>query len=430
MILKDPIRYPLASCALAISLLALASQSNADDAWTRFRGANASGVTTTSQIPLTWSDSENVAWKTALPGHGSSSPVVRNGQIFLTAFSGYGVDASKPGDIADLRLHTLCIDFESGKILWNETIEASKSEQKASQRVIDHGYASPTPTIDDQAVYAAFGPSGLVAYDLSGKRLWQRSVGTNTKGFGAASSPILYKNLVIINASIEDKAAYGLDKVTGEVVWRAEGIHEAWTTPTLVVLPNGATELVLNQKAWILGLDPDTGKELWRCKGIEDYVVPCVVVDGDMLYCSGGRQNRTIAVRAGGRGDVTETHKLWEIVAGANVTSPLYHNGYLYWSHDKSMALCVRAKDGEEMFRKRLETTARVYASVVLAGDHLLMTTRDAGVVVLAADPVYHELGVNRLGSDSEMFNATPAIIGNSLLLRSDQFLYKIAAAK
>ena len=406
----------------------IGSPSFADDGWNRFRGANASGAIDSAQIPLTWSDTENLAWKTALPGHGSSSPIVRGGRVYLTAYSGYALDVEKPGDLANLRLHTLCVDLESGKIVWDETIEPSKHEQEASHRIIDHGYASPTPTVDDEAVYAAFGPSGLVAYDLTGKMLWQRSVGTNTKGFGAASSPILYKDLVIINASIEDQAAYGLNKKTGEVVWRTEDIREAWTTPSLVVLPDGSTELVINQKNWILAFEPETGKELWRCKGIEDYVVPCVVVEGDMLYCSGGRQNRTIAVRAGGRGDVTATHKIWEIVAGANVTSPLYHDGYLYWSHDKSMALCVKASDGQEIFRERLATSGRIYASVVMAGDRLLMTTRDAGVIVLAAEPKYRELGVNRLGSESESFNATPAIVGNSVLIRSDQFLYRIAA--
>ncbi len=414
---------------LAILCSVVCNVAPADDNWARFRGANASGASNGAQIPLTWSDKENLAWKTALPGHGSSSPVVRGGSVFLTAYSGYALDFEKPGDFADLRLHTLCIDLVSGKIVWDETIEPSKHEQEASHRIIDHGYASPTPTVDDEAVYAAFGPSGVVAYDLAGKKLWQRSVGTNTKGFGAASSPILYKDLVIINASIEDQAAYGLNKKTGEVVWRTEDIREAWTTPSLVVLPNGSTELVINQKNWIFGLDPETGKELWRCKGIEDYVVPCVVVVGDMLYCSGGRQNRTIAVRAGGRGDVTTTHKIWEIVAGANVTSPLYHDGYLYWSHDKSMALCVKASDGQEIYRERLATSARIYASVVLAGDKLLMTTRDAGVIMLAAEPKFREIGINRLGSEDESFNATPAIIGNSVLLRSDQFLYRIAAA-
>ncbi len=413
---------------LAFGNLFAGTAAFADDGWTRFRGANASGVINDAHIPLSWSDTENLAWKIALPGKGSSSPIVRQGRVYLTAYSGYGLDVNKPGDFSNLRLHTLCVDLESGKILWDQTIEPSESEQEATTRVIDHGYASPTPTVDDQAVYAAFGPSGLVSYDLAGKKLWQRSVGTKTENFGAASSPILYKDLVIINASIEDQAAYGLNKKTGEVVWRTTDILKAWTTPSLVVLPNGLTELVINQKNWILGLDPETGIELWRCKGIQDYVVPCVIVEGDMLYCSGGRENRTIAVRAGGRGDVTATHKVWEISAGANVTSPLYHAGHLYWSHDKSMALCVKASDGEEIFRERLATSGRIYASAILAGDRLLMTTRDAGVMVLAAEPTYRELGINRLGSESESFNATPAIAGNSLLIRSDQFLYRIAA--
>lgn len=419
-------------CILAMASISLLNLRNVqgEDSWTRFRGNNAAGVNFETQIPLKWSDTENVAWKTALPGRGSGSPVFQNGRIFLTAFSGYGVDANNLGKIENLKLHTLCIDFESGKIHWDKWIKASKSEQEATQRIVDHGYASPTPTVDESAVYSAFGPSGLVAYDWSGKQLWQCSIGSKTKGFGSASSPILYKNLVIINASIEDQAVYGIDKATGEIIWRTEGIRETWTTPTLVVLPDGSTELVLNQKEWILGLDPDTGKEIWRCKGIDDYVVPCVVVDGNMLYCSGGRQNRTIAVRAGGRGDVTATHKVWETVAGANVTSPLFYNGHLYWSHDKSMALCVRTSDGKEVFRERLETSGRIYASVVLAGDRLLMTTRDAGVVMLAAEPVYRELGVNRLGNENESFNSTPAIVGNSLILRSDQFLYRIAEAK
>jgi len=204
--LKSARHYPAVLLAILISL-SNATAARSDEAWSRFRGNNASGVIDNTRIPLTWSDTENVAWKTELPGHGSSSPVVRNGRVFLTAFSGYGLDANAPGEKSDLRLHTLCIDYETGKVLWDESIEASPSEQKATTRIVDHGYASPTPTVDDQAVYAAFGPSGLVAYDLNGKRLWQRSIGSKTKGFGSASSPILYKNLVIINASIEDGAA-------------------------------------------------------------------------------------------------------------------------------------------------------------------------------------------------------------------------------
>ena len=135
----------------------------------------------------------------------------------------------------------------------------------------------------------------------------------------------------------------------------------------------------------------------------------------------------TFVVRAGGRGDVTDTHLIWDVGRGANVTSPLVHDGYLYWSHDKAIALCLRASDGEEMFRERMPTRGRVYASIVSDGEKLFLTTRDAGVLVLAAQPEYKELAVNKLGGESERFSATPAIVRDRLLLRSDQFLYCVA---
>ena len=132
----------------------------------------------------------------------------------------------------------------------------------------------------------------------------------------------------------------------------------------------------------------------------------------------------TFAVKAGGRGDVSSSHVIWEVPRGANVTSPLLDDGYLYWSHDKAIALCLRASDGEEMFRERMPTRGRVYASIVGDGDKLFLTTRDAGVLVLAAEPNYRELAINKLGSEEERFNATPAIVGDRLLLRSDAAIY------
>lgn len=406
-------------CSLYVVLACEASA----EGWTRFRGHQGSG-TAGRGIPTTWSDTDNLAWRTPLPGKGSSSPVVYDGKVFLTAYSGYGQSVESPGERSNLRLHVLCLSLEDGTVLWDQELDASPEEQSVTKRVADHGYASPTPCVDDKYVYASFGPSGVVALTHDGDVVWKRSVGTGTAGFGAAASPIEMDDLVIMNASIEDGAVYGLEKETGEVRWRQEGIQKAWTTPTVVSLPNGTQELVLNQKGAILGLDPKTGEQLWSCDGIPDYVVPCVVAEGDTLYCSGGRSNLTFAIKAGGRGDVTDSHLLWDVSRGANVTSPILVNGYLYWSHDKAIALCLRASDGEEMFRERIPTRGRVYASIVSDGEKLFLTTRDAGVLVLAADPEYKELGINVLGSEQERFNATPAIVDDQLLLRSDQALY------
>jgi outer membrane protein assembly factor BamB len=410
---------------LSLTVAMIGTLSARADPWARFRGASGGGVTPAS-LPTTWDEQTNLVWKTTLPGAGSSSPVVLGDRIFLTAYSGYGLDAVDPGNREDLKLHVLCLSLSDGKLLWDRRIDPSPEEQRATKRVADHGYASPTPCVDSTLVYASFGPSGVVAFTHDGDQVWRRSVGTKTAGFGAAASPIVFDDLVIMNASIEDDAVYGLDKSTGEVRWRTGDINRAWTTPTIVRLSNGESELVLNQKGAILGLDPRTGERLWFCEAIQDYVVPCVVVDGDVLYCSGGRSNKTFVVRAGGRGDVTDTHLIWDVSRGANVTSPLLHDGYLYWSHDKAIALCLRASDGEEMFRERMPTRGRVYASIVSDGEKLFLTTRDAGVLVLAAGPEYRELAVNRLGSENERFNATPAIVDNRLLLRSDRVLYCI----
>ncbi|MDC0279219.1 PQQ-binding-like beta-propeller repeat protein, partial [bacterium] len=322
--------------------------------------------------------------------------------------------------------HVISLSIDDGTINWNQIIKASDQEQQLTTRISDHGYSSPTACVDEDNVYAFFGPSGIIAHTRSGEYLWRSSVGTGTAGFGAAASPIVYQDLIIMNGSIESGAVYGLDKHTGEIRWKTDGIQRAWTTPTIVSLPSGQDELILNQKGAILGLEPTTGKEKWRCEAIQDYVVPCVIADGDTIYCSGGRSNMTFAVRAGGKGDVTDTHLLWDVQRGANVTSPVLVNDYLYWSHDKAIALCLRASDGEEMFRERLPTRSRVYASIVSDGKKLFLTTRDAGVLVLAANPTYQELAINQVGNDDEKFNATPAIAGDRLILRSDQAVYCI----
>ena len=414
---------------LITAVIFMASTLHANDAWSRFRGSSATGIAG-RQIPTSWSDTENLAWRTDLPGKGSSSPVIKGDRIFLTTYSGYGQAVEAPGDRSQLQLHVVCLSVKDGSILWDHELEAAEEEQAVTKRVADHGYASPTPCVDNEYVFASFGPSGVVALTHDGDFKWRTSVGTKTAGFGAAASPIEFNDVVIMNASIEDGAVYALDKKTGSVRWRAAGIDRAWTTPTLVELSNGNRELIINQRGSILGMDPETGKQLWSCEAIQDYVVPCVVAKGDTLYCSGGRSNKTFAVRAGGRGDVTETNLIWDVSRGANATSPILDDGYLYWSHDKAIALCLRASDGEEMFRERMPTRSRVYASIVSDGEHLFLTTRDAGVLVLAASPEYTEISINRLGSPEERFNATPAIVDDRLFLRSDAALYCVKKEK
>lgn len=398
--------------------------------WSQFRGPSGNGVSESTGLPTEWSAEKNILWKTKLPGHGSSSPVLYGDQIFLTAYTDYGLTAEDDGNPADLRLHVISINREDGKIMWDQSVAPLNQVQKITKRIVDHGYASGTPACDETGVYAFFGTSGVVAYDLQGNLKWQADVGNKTAGFGSASSPILYKDFVIINASIESETVYALEKATGKVAWKAENIVRAWTTPSIVDVPGGKQELVVNQKNQILGFDPDTGKQLWTCEGIQDYVVPVVVQNEGILYCLGGRSNRSIAVRPGGRGDVTKTHKLWEVNVGANVTSPVFHEGHLYWASDRGIAFCLNAKNGEVVYKNRLPTKSRLYASIVLADDKLYVTTRDNGVVVLKAVPEYVELARNEIKSDEDLFNASPAVSEGSIYLRTNGYLYRIAEQK
>lgn len=394
--------------------------------WSQFRGPGGNAKADDTGLPTSWSDSQNLVWKAALPGRGASSPVVAGDHIYLTAWTGYGLDTDAPGDKAKLRLHVLCLDRDGGAVLWNQSIAASAREQKLGQRVADHGYATPTPACDELGVYAYFGVSGLVAYDHDGEKLWQAHIGDKTAGFGTASSPIVFRNLVIVNGSIEGGAVFAFDRKTGKEVWKQAGIVRTWTTPTIGDVPNGEPELIVNQKDNIYGFNPLTGEKLWTCEGIDDYVVPCAVVHEGVAYCLGGRTNRCLAVKLGGRGDVTKSHRLWKVNLGANVTSPIYHNGHLYWASDKGIAYCVDAKNGETLHRERLPTRARIYASAVMGDGKIYVTTRDSGVIVFKAQPSFDEMARNVLESDSNMFNATPAIHNGQLLLRSDSTLYCI----
>ncbi|MDA1229775.1 MAG: PQQ-binding-like beta-propeller repeat protein [Planctomycetota bacterium] len=394
--------------------------------WPRFRGSDGNAAALEANVPLLWSESEHITWKTPIPGHGASSPVVFAGRIYLTSFSGYGIDPDAPGNREDLQLHVQCYDEATGKLLWDKSLPASVAEQELAKQVANHGFATGTPVVDEAGVYAYFGVSGLVAYDHDGELLWQAKTGDKTAGFGSAASPILYQNLVIINASIEAETVFAFDRNTGEKVWQIKGIDRSWTTPIVAKSADGREELIVSHKMQVRGFEPGTGRELWNCEGIQDYVVPCVVVNEGIAYVLGGRTNQSMAIRLGGNGDVTKSHKIWESKIGANVTSPIYHDGYLYWSSDKGIANCLNASNGESIYKVRMNTKERIYASALLAGGRLYLTTRDNGVFAIALGPKYKELAHNVFANDDSLLNATPAVSGNSLLFRSNRFLYRI----
>jgi len=395
--------------------------------WMRFRGPGGVG-SSDEQTPATWSDAENIVWETALPGFGASSPITLGEKIFLTCYSGYGLDEDDPGEQENLRMHVTCLDRASGKLLWDRRIKARLPEQEYKGMMPLHGYASATPVTDGSQLYVFFGRSGVFAFDLDGKLIWSRSVGSKTHVWGSAASPILAGDLLIVNASIESESLYALNKATGKVAWQAGEIEDSWSTPALVTLPDGKQELVVSIKHKVLGFVPETGVLRWECGGVPDYVCPMVIAEGDVVYITGGRKPTTVAVRCGGVGDVTASHLLWKMNGTPKVASPVYHDGYLYWVNNRATASCVDAKTGETVYEERLKISGsgdRVYASAVRAGDNLYFVSREDGTVVLAAKPEFNQVAHNHLGDDST-FNATPTVSNGQLLIRSDRFLYCI----
>lgn len=397
-----------------------AAESEAE--WSRFRGPGGLG-TTAARPPLEWSASRNIVWKTPLPGPGASSPIVFGDRVYLTCYSGYFVPDQPGGSLNDLKRHLLAVRLADGEILWERTVPAKLPEE---EQIRDHGYAANTPAADADHVYVFLGKSGVIAFNHAGEQKWVADVGTRTNGWGTAASPVLYRDLVIVNASVESESLVALDRRTGQQRWRAGGIREAWNTPLLVTADSGHEELVVAIQGSVLAFDPATGSPLWNCRtGITWYMVPSPIAAGGVVYCLGGRSGVTgVAIRAGGSGDVTQTHLLWSTHKGSNVSSPVYRDGHLYWMNDqRGIAYCARASDGEIVYEQRLERAGQVYASALLAGDRVYYLTRDGRTFVLAAKPAFEQLAVNDL-KDGGVFNGSPAVAGDRLLIRSDKFLY------
>jgi outer membrane protein assembly factor BamB len=397
---------------------------NADD-WTAFRGADGQGSAGAVSLPVKWGDGENIAWKTELPGPGASSPVVYGKHIYVTCYSGFFVPGQTGGTQADLRRHLLCVDRAGGKLMWQRTVEAKLPEE---ERIRDHGFAASTPACDAAGVVVFFGKTGVIAFDHQGQEQWRADVGSKTHGWGSSASPVLYENLVLINASVESESLRALDRRTGREIWSVSGIRESWNTPVIGRSREGRTELLLAMQGSLRSYNPQTGEQYWNCQtDITWYMVPSVVWHEGTVYCLGGRSGVAgLAVRMGGSGDVTDSRRLWTSMKGSNVTSPVYHAGHLYFMNDnREIAYCLSAETGEVVYEERVNRAGQIYASALLAGGRIYYLSRDGRTIVVEASPKFTELGRNEL-RDGGQFNGSFAVDAGRLLVRSDRYLYAI----
>ncbi len=442
-------KHTLSLGLLCLSLCFVAVAAHAQN-WTAFRGNNASGVADgNAKTPIAWdaSKSNNIVWKTVVPGLSHASPVVWGNRVFLiTAVSVAPVVDFKAKDRGiglahDILKHAwriYALDKGSGKILWERTahegVPRAKRHVKATQ-------ANSTPATDGKVVVALMGSEGLFAYDVDGKLLWKQDLGVLNPGladdptseWGHASSPIIYKNLAIVQADGHKQsfiAAYDLK--TGKRAWHVErGELPSWSTPSIYE-GKTRTELISNAGRFVRGYDPLTGKELWRFSDNNTEVKQqAPLIAHDLIFITGGYPpGRPMYVfRPGASGDISlregqESNQFiaWRASRGSPYTpTPIIYGDYLYICADNGVFSAYHAKTGERVYQERLPSSFS--ASPVAADGKLYMASEDGEVYVVRAGATFEVLATNPMG---EPLMATPAISGGMLIVRSQNFVYAI----
>ena len=415
-----------------------------DARWPGWRGPNGQGVAAGAKVPLEWSETKNVLWKTELPGRGHSSPIVWGDRIFVTtAIEGElvpgsprmkhplpdGTDFRHPDAMGDDHRHAfkvMALDARDGKIAWERTAWEGVPVDSRHKRA---SFASPTAVTDGERVYAYFGTEGLYAYDFAGSLAWKFAPGVvGSASVGLGTSPVLYKDLVILLCDEENgekSFIVGLDRRTGKEVWRtARTIELSWATPVLVSA-NGRDEIVTAGNTANIAYDPATGRELWRTKGLENNAVGTPLVgDGVIVIYSGYPDKISMAVKPGGTGDVTGSI-LWRYTKGsAYVPSGILYQGLVYLVTDKGLVTCLDAKSGVALYEgQRPPVPASLMASPVAVDGRLLFMSQDGDTFVVTAGPKFAVERTNPLG---EPISASAAVAGGRLYIRGEKHLFAI----
>lgn len=440
-------------CAILVLFLALSSITTNAQNWPSFRGPNASGVAEGTNPPTTWDleKTQNVLWKTNIPGLSHSSPIIWGNQIFLITAVSSDANASFKAkdrgiDLAnDDARHTwmiFALDKRNGRVLWTdkpyEGVPRAKRHVKATQ-------ANSTPVTDGRYVVALFGSEGLAGYDTNGKLLWKQDLGVLNPGlwddkessWGHASSPIIYRDLVIVQADGHKQsfiAAFNLKD--GKQAWRVERNEiTSWTTPS-IYQGKDRTELIANGGRYVRGYDPLTGKELWRFSDNDTQVkMQAPLIANDLIYITGGYPaGRAMYVfRPGAVGDIslkagedTNAFLAWRSSKGSPYTpTPIVYGDQFYVLADNGVLSSYDAKTGEVIYQQRLPTSFS--ASPVAADGKLYLASEDGDVFVVKAGRQYELLSKNAMG---QPLMATPALTQGMLIVRGDKAIYAIGERK
>jgi len=433
-------------------LLIVCTSFAADDDWARWRGPNNDGMAR-GDAPIEWSDTKNIAWRVPIPGRGHSSPIVWGDKIFLTTAvptdSGAAAQqpAGSPGDGAapaqrqgrgpgggagagrEHKFVVLCLNRQTGKVLWERVAKVATPHEGYHSRY--GSFASNTPATDGKHLYAFFGSRGLYKYDLNGNLVWEKQFPPMRmrNQFGEGVAPTLDGDTLYLKFDQEEGSyTLALDKNTGKEIWRVMRDEiSSWSQP-LVVTHNGRKQVIVSASNKVRSYDAATGKLIWECAGLGSNVIPAPVTAGGIVYVmSGHREPNLLAIRLGREGDLTGTDAIaWTNNRGnAYTASPVLHDNKLYFVTDSGMLSCLDARTGEAYYRQqRLPKPYNFKASPVGASGKLYLATEEGDVVVVKMGEKYEVLAINTL--TDQTFIATPAIVGGSIYLRSQEALYCI----
>jgi outer membrane protein assembly factor BamB len=428
-------------------LVATASVSLGAQHWPSFRGTNASGVADGKPIAVKWNATtgEGVAWKAPIEGIAVSSPIVWGDRVFVSTAVGsdpkQAIRTGQYGDVEPVKddskhtWHLIALDKATGKVVWDkvayEGIPKTKRHPKSSQ-------ASATPVTDGKVVVVSFGSEGLYAYDFTGKQLWKKDLGVLNSGWffdpdyewGIGSSPIIYKNMVIVQADIQRGSFLAaFDTATGKEIWRTQRDEiPSWSTPTILEV-NGKAELVTQATTFTRGYDPMTGKELWKYSGNSEIAIPTPIAGPGFVVITNGYRGvqPIVALKPGATGDITlkqgETKSEfipWSMTRGGPyIPTPIIYGDQLYVLQNNGVVAAYKVATGEQVYQKRLGGSGGSFSASPVAGDgKVYFASEDGDVFVIKAGPEYQELAKNPVG---EVLMASPAISDGLIIFRGQK---------
>lgn len=401
--------------------------------WPAWRGADGSGISNETDFPLKWSATENVRWKIALPERGNSTPIAWGDRIFITQAVG------------DERL-VICFSRKDGRELWRGGAKGVAREPSHEA----NPYCSASPVTDGERVIAWFGSAGLYCFDFAGKQLWQRDVGEHRHEWGYSASPVIHGDLCYLNFGPGERVfLLAVDKRTGRDAWRQylgkiditmprndgfgakAGVVGSWSVP-LVIDAGEREELVMTWPEQIRSYDPKSGRPLWSCRGLNPLIYSSTIFGEGVVVGMGGFGGSTVAVKAGGSGDVSDTHRLWSVPRDkGRIGSGVIKAGHIYILNTNGVAQCIDLQTGRTVWEERIKGSgarSESWSSMILAGDRLYVLNQGSDTIVLRASPQFESLALNPLNDG--MTNASIAASDGEFFIRTHAHLWCIVPGR